>query len=293
MAEHNKPRLVKWPFIVGDVLLVGAAIFVALNKGTPLTDATLTLCSVAILLGAVIGITPFVLEYRSLVRLIEVETLAGTLRQLKGLEAVAQSVNAATAQWHGIQDLADQTLKAAREVAQMMTTEAAAFREFIQKTGDAEKATLRLEVEKLSRAQHEWLQVLVLILDHVFALNKAAVRSGKPELIEQIGLFQNACRDVARRVGLVAFEPGPGEPFNPDRHRLIDDHAKPPPDAVVGETLAPGYSFQGQFLRPAVVALKSHEPEKKSGDTERTERKRAQSKPTQSNKEQDTEQSLL
>lgn len=294
MSTQNKPRLAKWPFLVGDAVLVVLGLFVVSQKSTPLTQTELALCSAAVLLGGVIGVTPFVLEYRALVRLLETETLAGTLRQLKGLEAVAANVNAATAQWHGIQDLADQTLKAAKEVAQMMTAEAAAFREFIQKAGDAEKATLRLEVEKLTRAQHEWLQVLVLILDHVFALNKAAVRSGKPELIEQIGLFQNACRDIARRVGLVPFEPEAGEPFNPERHRLADDQEKPPAEAVVSETVATGYNFQGQLLRPAVVTLKSNKPEIK---THEPERKRTQSKAVPPSKDQEkdknTEQTLL
>ncbi|MCS7337737.1 MAG: nucleotide exchange factor GrpE [Verrucomicrobiae bacterium] len=290
MSAHDKPRLVKWPFLAGDGLLVALAIFVALHKGAPLTHLELGLCSGAILLGAGIGIAPFVLEYRGAVRLIEIETLAGTLRQLKGLEAVAQSVNAATAQWHGIQDLADQTLKAAKEVAQMMTAEAAAFREFLQKAGDAEKATLRLEVEKLTRAQHEWLQVGVMILDHVFALNKAAVRSGKPELIEQIGKFQAACRDIARRVGLVPFEPATGEPFDPARHQLADENEKPPQNAAVSETIAAGYTFQGQFLRPAVVTVKPVEQARKSQDTER---RRAQARSGQPEKGQDSTASLV
>jgi molecular chaperone GrpE (heat shock protein) len=283
MAEHNKPQLVKWPFLLGDVLLVGLAVFVAVHKRAPLTQTELILCSGAVMLGAILGLMPFALEYRALVRLIETETLAGTLRQLKGLETVANSVNAATAQWHGIQDLADQTFKAAKQVAEMMTAEAAAFREFIQKAGDAEKATLRLEVEKLGRAQNEWLQVLVLILDHVFALHKAAVRSGKPEVLEQITRFRDACYDIARRVGLVPFVPGVGDPFDPERHRPADDQEKPPQNAVVAEAIAAGYNFQGKLLRHAVVAVKPQEQEKK----------RAQVKPAQTGKEQDAEQSLL
>jgi len=43
---------------------------------------------------------------------------------------------------------------------------------------DSEKTTLRLEVEKLRRGELEWLQALVHILDHVFALHTAAMHSG-------------------------------------------------------------------------------------------------------------------
>lgn len=257
MAERKEPKLLKWPFLAADAVLVGLAVFVAWHKPTPLTQLELAVCSGAVVLGAVLGITPFVLEYRALVRLIETETLAGTLRQLKSLEAVAHSVNAATAQWHGIQDLADQTFKAAKQVAELMTAEAAKFREFIEKAGDAEKATLRLEVEKLGRAQKEWLQVLVLILDHVFALHKAAVRSAKPEVVEQITRFRDACYDIARRVGLAPFTPNAGDPFDPERHRLADDQQASAKHALVGETIASGYNFQGQLLRPAIVTLKA------------------------------------
>jgi len=63
---------------------------------------------------------------------------------------------------------------------------------------------LELETAKLRRAEGDWLQVTVRILDHVFALYVAAARSGQPRLAEQIAAFQNACRDAARRVGLVA-----------------------------------------------------------------------------------------
>ena len=63
-----------------------------------------------------------------------------------------------------------------------MTGEVRQFTEFMQKMNDSEKAALRLEVEKLRRGEGEWLQVLVRILDHVFALHAAAVRSGEPKV---------------------------------------------------------------------------------------------------------------
>ena len=66
-------------------------------------------------------------------------------------------------------------------------------------------------MDKLRKMEGDWLKVAVQILDHVFALFRAAERSGQPALIEQLGQFQNACRDAARRIGLVPFAPGAGE----------------------------------------------------------------------------------
>ena len=116
---------------------------------------------------------------------------------------------------------------------------------------------MRLDVEKLRRAENEWLQILVRILDHVFALYQAALRSGQGNLTEQIGQFQNTCRDIARRVGLVPFVAIPGELYDSKVHQLADASLVAGVEARVAETLATGYSFQGQLVRPVLVALQA------------------------------------
>jgi molecular chaperone GrpE (heat shock protein) len=127
----------------------------------------------------------------------------------------------------------------------------------MKKMNDSEKAALRLEVEKLRRGEGEWLQMLVRILDHVFALHSAALRSNQPKSVaDQIGQFQNACRGTVRRIGLVSFVGEPNEPFDPERHQLGDAKQKPFDGAVIAETLGAGYTFQGKLLRPAVVRLR-------------------------------------
>jgi len=77
-------------------------------------------------------------------------------------------------------------------------------------------------------------------------------------LASQIGQFQNACRDAARRVGLVPFAAAPDEVFDAARHRAhgVDN---PPDDAVAAETLAPGLTFQGRLIRPALVRLRDNQ----------------------------------
>ncbi len=113
----------------------------------------------------------------------------------------------------------------------------------------------------MRRGEGEWLQVLVRVLDHVYALHQGACRSGQPRLIEQVASFQNACRDAARRVGLTPFTANEAEPFDAQRHQLVEEGAKPPPDAVVAETVAAGYTFQGRPLRLALVRLREDKAE--------------------------------
>jgi molecular chaperone GrpE (heat shock protein) len=108
----------------------------------------------------------------------------------------------------------------------------------------------------MQRGEKDWIQVSVRMLDHVYALHLGAVRSGQPNLIAQLSNFQNACRDAARRVGLTPFAAEPAEPFDEQRHQLLEGQKTPADGAVIAETLATGYTFQGRLLRPALVRLR-------------------------------------
>ena len=58
-----------------------------------------------------------------------------------------------------------------------MTGEVQALTEFMKRANDSERATLRLEVEKLRRWESEWLQVAVQMLDHVPVRNGPRARA--------------------------------------------------------------------------------------------------------------------
>ena len=175
------------------------------------------------LLGALLAILPFVLEYRAAVRMAEAGTLVSTVAKIRNLELLAAQINAATARWQMVQEHSVNSVNAAKEIAQKVTAEAAAFTDFLEKANDSERANLRLELEKLRRMENEWLQIIVRLLDHTYALYKAAERSGQPGLIDQLGRFQNSCRDVARRIGLLPLIPSPNEAFDPQWHQLADE----------------------------------------------------------------------
>lgn len=255
MFDELQPKLSKWPFFLGDALLLGAAYFIYFQTKLPMGPWQILFIVVCVAGGAVLAIMPFLLEYRVLVRLAEARALTTVAAQMTNLEGLTAHIHNATGQWQGVQEQANTTATLAKEVAQRMGTEVQAFTAFMQKANDSERATLRLELEKARRSENDWLQVMVRVLDHVFALHQGALRSGQPNLIAQMASFQNACRDAARRVGLVPVVSGDSEPFDPQRHQLISDDAKPANDARVAETIAPGYTFQGKLLRPILVRL--------------------------------------
>jgi molecular chaperone GrpE (heat shock protein) len=260
MSDSIAPKLPKWPFFLGDALLLGVACLITYQGKSTLGHWELGLVVLCVAGGALSGIAPFLLEYNALVKATQAGALTSAVAQLRNLEALAAQISGATGRWQDAQDAADQTTRAAREIAERMTAEVKAFTEFMQRANDSERANLRLEVEKLRRAESDWLQVLVRVLDHVYALHLGGLRSGQSNLIEQLGNFQNACRDAARRVGLTPFAATEAEPFDPRRHQVVGDGAQPPPDAVIAETVATGYTFQGQLLRPALVRLRESTP---------------------------------
>jgi molecular chaperone GrpE (heat shock protein) len=254
MSLLTLPKAVKWPFLGGDLLLLGLCGFLYAQAKQPLNGPTLAACVACVVVGAVLAVVPFLLDYRATVRLVESNNLANTVDQIRRLEDIGGAVEQATGKWQAAHQHASEAVQAARQVSEKMSDEMKSFVEFLEKANDSERQHLRLEVDKLKRAESDWLGVLVRILDHVFAIHAAARRADQPKVLDQLSQFQSACRDAARRVGLSPFEPTPGTPFDPQRHHLpTGGNARA--GARVAETLAIGFTFRGQMIRPAMVAL--------------------------------------
>jgi molecular chaperone GrpE (heat shock protein) len=228
--------------------------FFVLHSPLPIRHWEIAAGCVAV--GAILGVIPFILDYRAMGRALEVNALGAVAEKIQNLEKLAAQISSATKEWTNAQVQAEKTSTVAKEIADRMAEEIRQFSEFMEKMNDSGKATLRLEVEKLRRGELEWLQVLVNILDHVFALHTAAVRSGDVKFAAPITTFQNACRDTARRLGLTPFAAEPNEPFDAERHQVAGSKETPPAGAVVAETIGSGYTFQGRLLRPALVRLR-------------------------------------
>lgn len=258
----------KWPFFLADALMLGLAYFVNWQGKLPLPIDQIITIAICVALGALLGILPYLLEYRAvikygaLIKLIETSTLCSATEKIQDLEGFVAQITSAQDNLQTVQAQADKTATLARDITDRMAVEVRDFTAFMQKANDGEKATLRLETEKLRRAENDWLNVVVHMLDHVFALNRAAVNSGQEKLTQQLTQFQNACHDVARRVGLVPLLAAPGVPFDAQRHQLVDGKS-PAAAGMVAEVVALGFTFQGKLIRPVVVRLKEEGAESK------------------------------
>lgn len=259
MVNSTAPKLSKWPFYLADILLLSFAGLV-IYLVQPFAMAAIVASGVAVLAGAGLSVVPYLFEYRAAIKQCETGAVVSTVAQIQNLEVISAQVRDATASWQTAHEMAVQTSQTAKEITDRMVSETKSFKEFLQKANEAEKSHLRLEVEKLRRAETEWLQITITMLDHIFALFQAGVRSGQTGLIEQLGHFQGACRDVVRRVGLVPFAANADEPFDARAHQVINGQTTPSPKAVVRHTIATGYLYQGQLLRRALVELQPDAP---------------------------------
>lgn len=276
VQELPELKVPKWPFFLADAFMLGLAYFLFYYQAKlPLTHWEVIACTVCVALAAILGILPYLLEHRAvikygaLIKLIETSSLCAATEKIQNLESCVAQIGAATDHLQTAQAQADKTAGLANQITERMAQEVKDFTAFMQKANDGEKGTLRLEVEKLRRSEADWLNVLVYILDHIFALNRAAERSGQENLVKQLAHFQEACRDAARRVGLVPVVATIGESFNADRHQLPE--GEPASELPISEVVACGYSFQGKIVRPVLVKLQKEISEKPAAKLERAD----------------------
>ena len=261
MNDATDWKVAKWPFLLGDVLLMVFGYFFVLQSPLPIRHWEIAAGCVVV--GAILGVIPYLLDYRAMGRALEVNALGAVAEKIQNLEKFAAQISSATNQWAGVQETvqgnSDKTVAATKEIADRMAEEILQFSEFMKKMNDSEKTTLRLEVEKLRRGELEWLQVLVTILDHTFALHTAAMRSGDVKFAAPITTFQNACRDTARRLGLTPFAAEPNEPFNAERHQLAGSKETPPAARSSPKPLVRVTRFRAGFC------ARARAPERRAG----------------------------
>src|ERR1017187_7025978 len=75
MSDLNAPKLSKWPFFLGDALLLGMACFITYQCKSVLGHWELCFVVLCVLGGAVLGVAPFLLEYDALVKVTEAGSL--------------------------------------------------------------------------------------------------------------------------------------------------------------------------------------------------------------------------
>jgi hypothetical protein len=159
MNKAPEWKIPKWIFLLANAVLVITAAALIYKAAHPVSDLEIAIATGCVALGALLGCLPFILDYRATGKLIEVNAVGTVAEQLHDLKTYSAEIAAATGQWALVQETTkgntEKTVAAASEIAERMTTEIREFNEFQVKLNDTEKGALRLEVEKLRRAEGE------------------------------------------------------------------------------------------------------------------------------------------
>src|ERR1043166_1663238 len=133
MTEPVPPKVSKWPFYLGDLLLLALAVVILCKSADPLRAVPLFFIVVSVASGGWLCVTPFLADHRAALKLAESGSLTTAVEQIRNVAAVSEKIVMATAQWQILQEQAGKSAAAAREIGERMTAEAQAFADFMQK----------------------------------------------------------------------------------------------------------------------------------------------------------------
>ncbi len=245
----------KWPFLLADIIFIGLAYWISTLIDGPAQQWHIISILVCAGLGAGFAVAPFYFEYRAEAKAVEIAQLTTVAKEVNKMESVATQISEATASWNAVQESSGQTAQLADEIATGIAATVKEHHEFMAKAGNDEHATLKLEVAKLRRAEQDWASTLVGQLDLVYRLERSAAASGKEPFMQTMATFQSQCRELAKRVGLVAFEAEMNAAFDAEQHGVLDNEPKPADGAKITETRLPGIRLQGQLIRKPLVSV--------------------------------------
>src|SRR2546421_12578670 len=89
MRNLTEPQLAKWPFFLGDVLLIGAAWFIVSQTKLPISMGQMLFVVLCVGGGAWLAIMPFLFAYRLALKRAEARQLANTDARMRNFRALA------------------------------------------------------------------------------------------------------------------------------------------------------------------------------------------------------------
>jgi hypothetical protein len=152
------PRLPKWPFLVGDCALIGAAWLIADRAGRPMPAEAVIAVTLCAVIAAVVGAIPFIADYARR----QDEALDERQRSLEALartiSSAADQISIAANGFNEIAELAQKNLRHAEQLPQKMHEKIAEFQARVAQTTDEEKEELERELAVLRGSESERLE---------------------------------------------------------------------------------------------------------------------------------------
>ncbi|MBQ3436544.1 nucleotide exchange factor GrpE [Candidatus Saccharibacteria bacterium] len=120
----------------------------------------------------------------------------------------------------------------------------------LQRTrADFENFRKQIEVQKENERKATKYATVMKVLPLIDDMNRAI------ETYEELGPLAKTMEKTLKDLNLAKIDSGEGVEFNPELHdaMMVDGEGE---KEVIAETLRPGYYYEGEVLRPAMVKVK-------------------------------------
>lgn len=153
-------KLPKLPFLIGDVVLLATAWFIANRGPGPLTADAIAAIFGCVAVGAVLLAVPFISEYaRKQEELLD--------ERQRGLDALSQTINTAAEQisiaangLHQITEITHKNLKHAEQLPQRLQEKISEFNAQVENAREDEREELEKEIAELRASESERLETI-------------------------------------------------------------------------------------------------------------------------------------
>ena len=154
----DTPQLPKWPFLLGDAVLLGTAWIIASQSRDPFSGAPLIAIVACVMLGALLGAIPFLSDYARK----QDEALDERQRSLETLSrtvaASAEQISIAAGGLHEITEIAQRNLTTAEHLPHKLQEKIAEFKAGLENAHSDEREELEKELATLRAGESERLE---------------------------------------------------------------------------------------------------------------------------------------
>ncbi len=155
------PRPPKWPYFLGDALLLAVACFVAATAETPLSAPALSVVFGCVALGSVLAALPYLLDFLATQREAELEFQQKLEVQNQRLLHAVETLASTSGQLKSAHEAATRAVHAADTLPYRLQEKIAEFTAQLQERDDEDKAAMAKELETLRDAEGQRLAALV------------------------------------------------------------------------------------------------------------------------------------
>lgn len=244
ILPSDTPRLPKWPFLVGDAVLLGIAILAAARSPQPYSNPVILTIAVCVALASILGIIPFLTDYANK----QDEALDERQRGLEALTRTvsdsAEQISVAATSLHELSELTRKQLAQAESMPDQLEAILAKFTGRHTKANEEASELLRQEIkalrgaenrkldsasEKLQQALDEFKQLESALRDKIHTLEAAPSVLSVPAVSEPVAPAVAPVEPATAAKPVIAAEepaPPPIEPATPGHEAAADTPAE-------------------------------------------------------------------